>query len=172
MEKVVLIGYMGSGKSVIAKNIALINNYFFVDLDERIEIECGMSIENIFASKGELFFRKLEHQFFLELLNSDEKMVVSTGGGTPCYYNSHELLNNDGVTSIYLKASVDVLCSRLLNEKQKRPLLSNRSDADLKEFIAKHLFERSYYYNKAKDVINVDNKSVKEIVNEIMLLLT
>jgi len=171
MKKVVLIGYMGSGKSVVAKKLANQIGISAVELDEMIEKKCAMSIQELFSSKGELFFRKEEHQLFLNLLNDENDMVLSTGGGTPCYFNNHELLNGENVISIYLKASIDTLYNRLLKGKEKRPLISNLNDNEIKEFIAKHLFDRSFYYNQATYKVTVDAKNLDEIVAEIANLL-
>jgi shikimate kinase len=171
MKKVVLIGYMASGKSVVAKKLANQISIPAIELDEMIEKKCKMSIEELFSSKGELFFRKEEHQLFLSLLNNESDLVISTGGGTPCYFNNYEFLNGENVVSIYLKASIDTLHSRLLKGKQKRPLIANLNDDEIKEFIAKHLFDRSFYYNQATFKINVDAKTIDEIVTEIEKLL-
>jgi shikimate kinase len=171
MKKVVLIGYMGSGKSVVAKNLANQIGISAVELDEMIEKKCEMSIQELFSSKGELFFRKEEHQLFLNLLNDENDMIISTGGGTPCYFNNHELLNGENVISIYLKASIDTLYNRLLKGKKKRPLIADLNDSEIKEFIAKHLFDRSFYYNQATYKVNVDTKTIDEIVAEIANLL-
>jgi shikimate kinase len=172
MKKVVLIGYMGSGKSVVSKKIAHQVGISAVELDELIEIYCKISIDEIFATKGELFFRKQEHQIFVDLLNDERNMIISTGGGTPCYFNNHEFLNNKNVVSIYLKASIDTLYNRLLEGKQKRPLIANLRDYEIKEFIAKHLFDRSFYYNQATFKVDVDGKSVNEIATEITNLMS
>ncbi len=169
--KIVLVGYMGSGKSVIAKKLAEELHILSVELDILIENKSKMSIEKIFSTKGELYFRKLEHELFLEKMESNESFVLSTGGGTPCYYNNHELLKSDNCISIYLKASVSTLYDRLKNEKINRPLLVSLKNEELKDYIAKHLFDRSYYYHQAKFVIVVDDKSVAEIVAEIKTLL-
>jgi shikimate kinase len=104
-------------------------------------------------------------------LNDENDMVISTGGGTPCYFDNHELLNGENVISIYLKATIDTLYNRLLNGKQKRPLIANLNDNEIKEFIAKHLFDRSFYYNQATYKVNVDAKTIDEIVAEIANLL-
>ncbi|MES2747344.1 MAG: shikimate kinase [Bacteroidota bacterium] len=170
--KVILIGYMGSGKSVIAKNLATDLQISVVDLDNLIEKKANSSIETIFSEKGELYFRKIEHELFLDYMQSNESFVMSTGGGTPCYYNHHELLKNEDCISIYLKASVATLYERLLHGKKKRPLLANLSQEELKEYIAKHLFDRNYYYHQAKHTIVVDDKSISAIVTEIKMLLT
>ena len=171
MKKVVLIGYMGSGKSIISKKLSQKLKISFVELDEEIEEISKMSIEKLFSNKGELYFRKLEHQLFLELLSRTEDLIISTGGGTPCYFNNHELLNGEGVVSIYLKASIDTLFKRLMYEKQKRPLIAHLEDNELKEFIAKHLFDRSFYYNQATYKVSVDDKNIDEVVDEITELL-
>ncbi len=171
MKKVVFIGYMGSGKSIVAKNVASKLGFSCLDLDEMIEKKSGMAIDKIFSTKGEIYFRKLEHELFLEVLNNSDDLIISTGGGTPCYYNNHEHLNGENVTSIYLRASIDTLVTRLNTEKQNRPLVANLGDDEVKEFIAKHLFDRSFYYNQATFKIGVDGKSVDEIATEITELL-
>jgi shikimate kinase len=171
MKKVVLIGYMGSGKSAISKKIANLINILFVDLDDYIQEKEGMSIENIFKKKGELYFRKIEHQLFLELLDSKESLIISTGGGTPCYFNNHELLKGKEVISVYLKASISTLVDRLKLEKQWRPLIAHLDDTELQEFIAKHLFDRSFYYNQAAYKVIVDGKNIEELATEIAELL-
>ncbi|WP_298395004.1 shikimate kinase [Flavobacterium sp.] len=172
MKKVVLIGYMGSGKSVISQKLEFLTGISAVELDELIEKKCQMSIKEIFQKKGELFFRKQEHQLFKELLSDDRSIIISTGGGTPCYFNNHELLKENNVISIYLRASVDTLFNRLIVEKQKRPLIANLDDSEIKEFIAKHLFDRSFYYNQATHSIAIDGKSIEDIANEVKELLT
>ncbi|HCQ13291.1 shikimate kinase [Flavobacterium sp.] len=172
MKKVVLIGYMGSGKSVLSQKLSRKIEITSVELDEMIEKKCNLSIEKIFATKGELFFRKLEHQLFVELLENDEALIISTGGGTPCYFNNHELLQKEDVVSIYLKASIDTLFNRLADEKHKRPLIAHLNEEETKEFIAKHLFDRSFYYNQANFKVSVDGKSIETIVDEMYQLLT
>ena len=124
-----------------------------------------------FSQKGEIYFRKAEHEIFKKIVSEIEPMVISTGGGTPCYANNHLLLNSDKTVSIYLKASIETLFERLSVEKQQRPIIADKSENELKEFIAQHLFERSYYYHQATFTIVVDAKSPEDIVGEIMNLL-
>jgi shikimate kinase len=171
MKKIILLGYMGCGKSTIAQKLSGMLSIPYVDLDEYIENKAKMSIKEIFESKGEIHFRKLEHTYFLELLNNPDKIIVGLGGGTPCYANNHELLVGDGVTSVYLKASIDTLFNRLVSNKSKRPLIADKNEEEMKEFIAKHLFDRSFYYNHAQYKVNVDDKSIEETVNDILNLL-
>lgn len=172
MKKVILIGYMGSGKSIIARELAKYKSIKYVDLDDLIVENSGMSVKNFFIQKGELSFRKMEHQLFSEKLKDKSGIIISTGGGTPCYFNNYKLYENDNCISIYLKASIETLYNRLNNGVNERPLLANLNENEVKEFIAKQLFERSYYYNKALKVVVVDNKSVIEIVSEINDLLS
>lgn len=172
MQKVVLVGYMGSGKSFISKLVAEKKALSFLELDEMIEKNAQMSIKMIFEKKGELYFRKLEHQLFLQQMESNLSFIISTGGGTPCYFNNHELLQREDCISIYLKASIDTLFNRLKNNRENRPLLANFNDDELKEFIAKHLFERSYFYHLAQHIVVVDDKAPEMIVAEIERLLS
>ncbi|WP_264563465.1 shikimate kinase [Flavobacterium sp. N3904] len=171
MKKIILLGYMGCGKSTIANKLSGMIAIPYVDLDEFIEKKTNLSIKQIFENHGEIHFRKLEHTYFIELLNSPDEIIIGLGGGTPCYANNHELLTGDQVTSIYLKASIDTLYNRLVSNKSKRPLIANKSEEEMREFIAKHLFDRSFYYNHAQYKVNVDDKSIEETVNDILNLL-
>ena len=171
MTKVILVGYMGSGKSIIGQLLSEKTGILFLDLDQIIEDREKSSIKKIFETKGEIYFRKIEHQIFEELVGSSQNFILSTGGGTPCYANSHKLLSDIGIFSIYLAASVDTLCSRLHSQREKRPLLINKSENELKDFIAKHLFERNYYYNQTNYIIDTNYKTPDAIVNEINVLL-
>lgn len=169
--KVVLLGYMGCGKSVIGAFLSEKLQVQFYDLDDEIEKLTQNSISELFQIKGKIYFRKKENQVLKTFLDKNEDFVLSLGGGTPCYYNNHELLQQEDVFSIYLKASADTLVNRLINEKDKRPLLHNQDEVSLKDFINKHLFDRNFYYHQASKVVVVDNKSVEQLVSEIEGLL-
>ncbi|WP_281324190.1 shikimate kinase [Flavobacterium sp. IMCC34518] len=172
MKKIILLGYMGCGKSTIANKLSGKIQIPYVDLDEFIEKKTNLTINQIFENHGEIYFRKLEHTYFVELLNLPEELIIGLGGGTPCYANNHELLKGDPVTSIYLKASIDTLYKRLASNKAKRPLIADKNEEEMREFIAKHLFDRSFYYNHAQYKVNVDDKTIEETVNDILNLLT
>ncbi|RED18903.1 shikimate kinase [Flavobacterium cutihirudinis] len=171
MKKIVLLGYMGCGKSTIAQNLSKITNIPFLDLDTCIEKRANLSINEIFSKHGEVYFRKLEHEMFVELLQSSENNIIGLGGGTPCYANNHLLLQNDDIVSVYLKASIDTLYNRLVYNKSKRPLIAEMNEEEMKEFIAKHLFDRSFYYNHAQHKVSVDGRSVEETVDDILKIL-
>jgi shikimate kinase len=171
MRKIILLGYMGSGKSTIANRLSKSTNIPYIDLDKSIEERVNMSIKDIFDQRGEIYFRKLEHEIFVELLKSPENMIIGLGGGTPCYANNHELLKGDNIISIYLKASVETLFVRLVSNKSKRPLIADKSDEEMKEFIAKHLFDRSFYYNQAQYKVNIDGKTKDETTLDILSIL-
>lgn len=162
---------MGCGKSTIANRLSKTTNIPFVDLDKIIEEKTNLTINQIFEEQGEIHFRKLEHDVFVELLNSPENLIIGLGGGTPCYANNHELLKGDNVFSIYLKASIETLFDRLVTNKSKRPLIADKSEEEMKEFIAKHLFDRSFYYNHAQHKVVVDEKTVEETVADILNIL-
>ena len=115
MANIYLIGYMGSGKSTAGEQLASKLNYQFIDLDKLIVSEYGQTIPQIFAEKGEASFRAMENNLLKKVIQKSNT-VVSCGGGTPCYYDNIDLMNNTGIT-VYLKMSVDALASRLKQGK-------------------------------------------------------
>ena len=171
MKKVILVGYMGAGKSTIGKFLSKEMDSLFLDLDNLIEKKTNLSIPELFQQKGEIYFRKIEHTVFKEVLEREDSFILSTCGGTPCYADNHLLLQNENVVSIYLKTSIETIISRVEKKPNKRPLLVNKSKEELIDFVSKQLFERSYYYHHANHTIQTDNKSVIEIVDEIKMLL-
>lgn len=170
--KIVLVGYMGSGKTTIGKLLANKLKISFLDLDEVIEQGLEDSISNIFNGKGEIFFRKKEHEYLIDVLSKKEKLILSTGGGTPCYSGNMETMLNLADHVFYLKVSIPGLVKRLLLEKEHRPLIKNIDNGDLPEFIGKHLFERNNFYLKANHIIECDDKDPETLVAEIQELLT
>ena len=167
--KIVLIGYMGSGKTTIGKQLAKSLNYIFIDLDQAIENEEQQPISEIFSKKGEIYFRKLERKVLETILTSKPNIVLATGGGTPCFGDTMEYIKSvEDSTTIYIKTSNEVLTKRLLNENQKRPLIAHLDSKELlNDFIRKHLFERSFYYNKSSIKVRSDVMSINELVQEL-----
>lgn len=162
-----LVGYMGSGKSHVSKILSEKLNFKLIDLDREISRRNKLTIPEIFEKKGEIYFRKLERETLEEILATQENIILSLGGGTPVYYNNMEIINLNS-KSVFLKASVTSLTERLSKQKEKRPLIANISDENLPEFIAKHLFERNEFYNKAQFSVNTDSRDPEDIVNEII----
>jgi shikimate kinase len=171
MKKILLCGYMASGKTTIAKVLGKASGIPSLDLDDMIEKKAGKSIPELFAEDGEIKFRRLEHETLKELLGTNETFVLALGGGTPCYANNHEFLKGEDVVSIYLKTGIGELAGRLRLQRHGRPLLEKLSDAELEDYIAKHLFDRSYYYYQAKHIVATDGKSPEAVANEIISLL-
>jgi len=161
------MGYMGSGKTLVSKELNILNNFKIFDLDTEISKQNNRSITEIFKEKGEIFFRKTEKEVLEKILSTEKNIILSLGGGTPCYYNNIDSINEKTI-SVFLKTNVKTLAQRLSSEKDKRPLIQNISNEDLPEFIAKHLFERNPFYNQAKITINTDNLSAREIAEEIL----
>lgn len=165
--KIVLLGYMGSGKSTVGKLLAEKLKLEYRDLDTIIETQAHKTIPEIFAEKGEIHFRKLEHQVLREVLKSHDSFVLALGGGTPCYSGNMDTLLTSTPHVFYLKMSVPALTKRLSGEKQDRPLISHITDEELPEFIGKHLFERQPFYMRAPHILNSDGKSAQEIADII-----
>ena len=170
--KIILLGYMGSGKTTIGTQLAKKLYQDFTDLDEYIEKKENKTITEIFKEKGEIYFRKIEHTYLKKFINENDTYVLSLGGGTPCYANNMNIISKEtDLHSIYLKASVVTLYDRLKNNSSKRPLLAKLTKESLIEYIAKHLFERNIYYEKAKHRISINSKGIDAIVAEIRILL-
>ena len=173
-KSIILIGYMGVGKSFIGKILSKEFHFKFIDLDTYIESKEKKTINDLFKEKGEIFFRNIEKKYLNNLLSENSKYIISTGGGTPCYSNNLDLINNNNnVKSIYLKASISILTDRLFIDIHNRPLISHlNSKKELNNYISKHLFERSNFYNQADIIIDVENKKIKEIIYQITEELT
>lgn len=171
MRKIILLGYMGSGKSVVARLLAQKAALPWLDLDQMMEESAQSTISEIFEKQGEIKFRKREHELFVQQMTNGQSFVLSLGGGTPCYANNHEWLQRENVVSVYLKTSIDELCQRLLPEKKHRPLIAHMDANQMKEFIAISLFERSYYYHQATHTMTTDGKTPEQIASEIESLL-
>ena len=144
---------MTSGKSSIGDLLANALNLKFFDLDSEIEKVEGLSIPEIFNEKGELFFRKKESEVLNQILDLDS-FVLATGGGTPCYGKNMEAILTKSTHSFYLKLSISDLVERISNESSSRPLVKNIPKEKLPEFVGKHLFERSFFYEQAERILD------------------
>jgi len=164
--KIYLIGMMGSGKTKIGKKLAKAISYKFLDVDAFIEEKEGKSIASLFQDIGEEKFRELEHHYVLQLQKLD-RIVISTGGGLPCYHSNMDLMNKNGI-SIYLKADPALLKSRLINKKETRPLISRIQDRDLQEYLEDLFKQRKEFYEKAKFHISAINLNEKVLKDELI----
>lgn len=169
---VILIGYMGSGKSSIGKRIARKTKMTVIDLDDFIITNENMSVPEIFEKKGEVYFRKKEREYLKQLLKTSENIIISVGGGTPCYGDNMDAILKSTPYVFYLKASVETLVKRLKKKKEERPLIKNIANNDLPDFIKKHLFERNFYYMQSHQVIDVDDLSRKKVAKKIIKKLS
>jgi shikimate kinase len=147
---------MGCGKSHWGKLLADHLKIPFIDLDERITSDQQKSIPQIFAESGEEAFRVIERDTLDKVIEETQSMVLSVGGGTPCFFNNIRTMKKKG-TVVWLNTHIDILVDRLIKGKQERPLLRNIPDNELKAYIIKKLNERKMYYEQA-DVV-VDNES-------------
>ena len=170
--KIVLIGYMGSGKSAVGRELGNRLNRKFIDLDNYIESELNTTIAEVFKKKGELYFRRKEHELLKKVLEQNEALVLATGGGTPVYSGNMKLVQEKTPHVFYLKMSIEGLVARLSKEKEHRPLIQHIADDELPEFIGKHLFERNPFYTLANHIIECDNKTVETIAGEIQEFLS
>lgn len=160
MKRVFLIGYMGAGKTTLGKALAAEMGLEFIDLDHFIESRQHKTVKEIFAEVGEDGFRKIERAS-LEEVSQFEDIVISLGGGTPCFFDNMEVVNNAGI-SVYLKPTEEVLLMRLIKGKHKRPLLADKSDDEILQVIREQLAWREPYYLKANIVFeasHLENKA-------------
>ncbi|HAX16074.1 MAG: shikimate kinase [Leeuwenhoekiella sp.] len=169
--KIYLIGYMGSGKSTLGKILAQEQEMNFIDFDHFLEEKEGKSIAKIFEERGEIYFRKKESEYLNELLQGYDNTIISLGGGTPCYGDAMERIKAAEGTSVYINVGVAELTQRLWSQRDHRPVLKHQDTPEkLEEFIRKHLFERSFYYNQAAVKLMVKGEPVGELVEQLQQL--
>lgn len=159
IRRIFLVGFMGSGKSTLGRRLKSEIGWDFIDLDDYFEERYQTTIKAFFAENGETAFREAEQKMLAEVAQKD-KVIIATGGGASCYFNSMELINEAGL-SIYIKLSVSTLVGRLSGAKQVRPLVAGKSGDELAAYISDKLAEREPFYNQAKviadgEVLGVD----------------
>ena len=154
MVRIFLTGYMGAGKTTLGKAFARQMNIPFVDLDWYIEERFHKTVGELFTERGETGFRELERNMLHEVAEF-ENVVISTGGGAPCFYDNMDFMNRNGKT-VFLNVHPDVLFRRLRVAKQQRPILQGKQDDELKEFIIRALEKRTPFYSQAQYVFNAD----------------
>lgn len=153
MRRIIFIGYMGSGKTTVGKALSKALDIPFYDLDWYIETRRRKKISEIFAEHGEEGFRQIEHNMLHEVAEFED-VIISCGGGTPCFFDNIDYLNRQGDV-VWLKATPEVLYQHLLMSKGDRPLLKGKSPEELITFIREQLSVREPFYQKAKYTLDV-----------------
>ena len=163
--RIFLIGFMGSGKSYIGKRLAKSLGVSFIDLDDYLEKKESRSIKKIFEEEGEDYFRRKEEECLLEM-DQFENVIIATGGGAPCFFDNSDWMNKNGIT-VYLKTPLKIIYKRLIEGREKRPLVQSLSDQELKDFIQKKLEARTLYYENVHIVYERQegDEAIKELAN-------
>lgn len=169
MKRIIILGYMGAGKTTLGRRLAMRLGLSFYDLDWYIESRMRKTIARIFAESGEDGFRLIERNMLHEVAEFED-VVVSCGGGTPCFFDNMEYLNTQGDT-VYLKASTEVLCRHLQMGRTERPLIKGKSPEELHTYISEQLAKREAYYMKAKHIFDVnimdDRSKIEKSVDDL-----
>ena len=173
MIRIFLTGYMGAGKTTLGKAFARKLNLPFVDLDWYMEERFHKTVGELFVERGEAGFRELEKNMLHEV-GAFEDVVISTGGGAPCFFDNMDFMNRNGKT-VFLNVHPDVLFRRLRVAKQQRPILQGKQDDELKEFIIRALEKRTHFYSQAQYVFNADEledrSQIEKSVEKLQQLL-
>jgi len=169
MIRIFLVGYMGAGKTTFGKALAKRLDLTFIDTDAYIENRFHRSINDIFATAGEEKFRDIEHKL-LEEVAEIEDVVISTGGGLPCFHNNMTYMNDKGLT-VFLDAPVEALSERLESAKSTRPVLQNRKGDELKLFISDNLNRRRPFYEQATIHIDTSIFDINKMIDNILEMI-
>ena len=173
MTRIILIGYMGAGKTTVGKALARELGLPFYDLDWYIEERFRRTIPQIFAEKGEDGFRRIEQNVLHEVAEFED-IILSSGGGTPCFFDNMEYMNRQAMT-VYLKATPEILFQHLKMGKTERPLLKGKTDEELMDFIRQSLAVREPFYSQARYTLDVslldDYNKIKDTVRLLRELL-
>lgn len=156
MERVFIVGYMGSGKTTVGRWLARSLSLQFIDLDAFIEGKYRKTVSQLFEERGEEGFRELERQTLREVAEF-ENVVISTGGGTPCFFDNMALMNRAGIT-VYLQTEPEELAHRLISSRTVRPLIAGKSKEELVSFVTEHLAQRESYYLTAAIVHRTEQR--------------
>lgn len=164
MTRIILIGFMGSGKTTLGRALAKTLGLTFIDLDNYIELRRCKSINQIFAEYGEDGFRRLERNLLHEVCEFED-VIISSGGGTPCFFDNIDYMNEQG-TTIYLQVPNERLLTRLKIAKNRRPLLKDKNDEEIEQFIVEQVQRREPFYAQAAHTFTADRLEDKEQIAE------
>lgn len=165
--KIFLIGFMGSGKTYWGKLLSIKLQLPFKDLDTVIVGKENKSVAEIFADKGEEYFRYQEKEVLEQIIQEQDSFILSCGGGTPCFFNNIEIMKKNGKV-VWLNTAIDVLKERLLKERMSRPLIREIDDAELKRYIIRKLSERRMYYEQADVMVNEESISLERLIQLVL----
>lgn len=153
---------MGSGKSLLGEKVAESIGLTFMEMDQLIEKEAGQEIKDIFKNYGESYFRSIERQVLDQIIDQAHQVegdiIVSTGGGSPCYNDNLKRMKDNGLV-VYIRPSEDILLARLINGMEHRPLLRGKTKDELLAYIQDTLAIREPYYKQADWILNPVFKS-------------
>ncbi|RYY89424.1 MAG: shikimate kinase [Chitinophagaceae bacterium] len=161
-----LIGFMGCGKTYWGRQLAPALGVPFIDLDEKIEESAGKPINEIFAQEGEEYFRQLEKETLHLLAESHDAFVMATGGGTPCFYKNIDYMKQMGRT-LWINCSIDCLHARLLKERDKRPLVRDLGEEQLRAYIFRKFGDRRIFYQQADIAVETDDLQLAYLLDKI-----
>jgi shikimate kinase len=165
-----ICGFMGCGKTTQGKKLAKLMGYFFIDLDEYIANKFDKNITELFKELGETEFRMIESNALSECINDNQKTIIATGGGTPCFNNNMDVMKQNGKV-IYLKMNAIDLFARLFNTKGDRPLIKDKEDQDMLLYIENLLKTRDAFYNQADLISDGTVFGVEVLKDEILKLI-
>lgn len=157
---------MGSGKTHWGKILSRQINLPYFDLDEVIVASEKKSVQQIFHDSGEEYFRVKEQEVLEALVDDHTDVIISTGGGTPCFFNNIDFMKQQGKV-VWLNTAIDILVERLLKQKHSRPLIKNISDTELKSFIIKKLQDRKMYYEQAHVMLHEESITIESLLKLI-----
>lgn len=166
MDKIYIVGYMGAGKTTAARRLAQRLGWQVADTDAMFEEKYKISVCDFFDKYDEPLYRRLESEV-LKSTESMENTVISTGGGTACYFDNMEWMNEHGVT-VFLKISEKAVVDRLLHAKRKRPLAEGKSEAELTEFVREHYTSRLPFYEQARITVKAEDFDVEGLVEMLI----
>ena len=164
-SRIYLIGYMGSGKTSALKHLANKMSWQGIDLDKLFEEKYKISVQDFFHKYDEAAFRKLESHLLKDTANL-ENVIIATGGGTPCFFDNMEWMNENG-TTVFLKVAPMTAVHRLMQSKKKRPLIEGKTEQEVIEFVNKHYGDRMKFYEQAHITVKGESLDVEDLVKRL-----
>lgn len=165
-NRIYIVGFMGVGKTTLARKLGEHLGKSVIDLDHFIEERKFKTVPQLFTEHGEDGFRIIEQQMLKELSDFDD-VIVSTGGGAPCFFDNMEVMNAAGVT-VFIDLPPEIIAQRLLKSKTERPLIKGKTETELQDFIAERLNERRPFYGKSEIVVKPTNQTPEEVMHMIL----